>query len=529
MSMNAPDSLAAVSTGIQRIPLAQLRESPMNPRKAFDAAKLKELAESIRQKGILTPLLVRRRKYELASKAATEPDMTYEILAGARRFRAAKLVAEILGAGDAPCLVLEVGDTAALEIITMENLQREDLTALEEAQGFKQLLDLGKYDVGELAKRLGKSQSYVYQRIKLVDLAPDAAKALVENRITPGHAILIARLQPNDQARALREAAPTRYNPLGRSVRELGNFIKEQIQLDLTRAPWNLDDPTLLSVARAASCSACPKREKDSCLDPACYEAKLAAHLLRVEKGAGGRLLKLSAEYGGGEGLLGKIKWHEAKPGSCPDATAGLVMEGGWANGREHRRGEQLTVCVNPKCKVHWKQETAAGSSSYKRPAAELKKERKRREELAKRGRLFKALTEKRIVVTDDDTRKIADWMADRLDHDHISNKAKRLCEAMGWEPAKTNYGGKGYEGAVRKRLKAMKIEDVEQWILWLVIADEDLYFGTWETPRPGLLAACVKRAKIKLPPPVAKTPAKPKSHTSAKVKPAPAKKKRAA
>lgn len=204
---------------IQNIPLAQLRESPLNTRKIFDSAKLKELADSIREKGILTPLLVRPRH-----DADTTPEV-WEILAGARRFRAAKLVKLT----EVRCVICEVDDTAALEIITMENLQREDLSAFEEAEGFKALLDLGKYTVEELAKRLGKSVSYVYQRVKLKELAPVAAKALSEQNITPGHAILIARLEPGMQAEAVKEIkAPYRHE--GMSVRSLDRWIDYKVR-----------------------------------------------------------------------------------------------------------------------------------------------------------------------------------------------------------------------------------------------------------------------------------------------------------
>ena len=225
---------------IQEIPLAQLRESPLNTRKTFDPAKLKELADSIREKGILTPLLVRPRH-------DTDAPL-WEILAGARRFRAAKLV----NLTEVRCVVNEVDDTAALEIITMENLQREDLSALEEAQGFKALLDLGKYTVEELAKRLGKSPSYVYQRVKLTELTPVAAKALTERKITPGHAILIARLEPGIQAEAVKEIkAP--YNDGEMSVRSLDDWITYTVREKKRQEELKKNPPPPLSASSSSS------------------------------------------------------------------------------------------------------------------------------------------------------------------------------------------------------------------------------------------------------------------------------------
>jgi ParB family chromosome partitioning protein len=531
---------------IQHIPLAQLRESPLNARKHFDAAKLKELADSIREKGILTPLLVRKRRYELASKAATEPDMTYEILAGARRFRAAQLVeasdprlAKILGEGkrgdyEVPCIVRDVDDTTALEIITMENLQREDLSALEEAQGFRKLLDLGKYDVAQLAKRLGKSQSYVYQRVKLVDLAPDAAKALLEQKITPGHAILIARLQPQDQARALKESLPTKHDP-GRSVRELGEFIQEEIHLDLTKAPWKLDDAALLPPARATACNVCPKRDKNACLDPACYEAKLGAHIKQIEKRADSRLVKISAEYQTHElGILDMRKWHFAQAKSCPDATIGLVMDSGWANGRELKRGQQVGVCVNHLCKVHWKKEERESGSPYQRPAAERARERKLRALEAAR---IEALRQIVADVRSADIEQVAVKLCERTTYD----AQKLACKALGIGPPGKKIGGFDFRKKLAARMAEAKSGTIGmvQVLTALALAPS---FGRWGNEffsgkeeiaalhRAGkaagvnvakieasFVSAAAEKAKGK-----AKPPAKPKVHMSAKSKPKP-------
>lgn len=221
-SSEAPVTSHPSPVTIQQIPLAWLRESPLNTRKTFDPVKLKELADSIREKGILTPLFVRYRKPAKEDPAGE----LNEILAGARRFRAAKLA----GLVSVPCIVsATMDDSAALEIITMENLQREDLSALEEAQGFKALLDLGKYTIEELAKRLGKSASYVYQRVKLTELSPVAAKALTDQKITPGHAILIARQEPEIQAKAVQEIqAPYRDGEM--SVRSLDSWLSYTVR-----------------------------------------------------------------------------------------------------------------------------------------------------------------------------------------------------------------------------------------------------------------------------------------------------------
>src|SRR5688572_24440507 len=135
----------------------RIQPSPLNPRKAFDKAKLEELAATMRNGvGVIEPLVVRPR-----------PERNcYELVAGERRWRAAGL-AEL---AQVPVMVRELTDAQVLEIMVIENNQREDITALEEARGFRQLLKLGKLDVDTLAERLGRSKKYVYDRVKLLDL-----------------------------------------------------------------------------------------------------------------------------------------------------------------------------------------------------------------------------------------------------------------------------------------------------------------------------------------------------------------------
>jgi ParB family chromosome partitioning protein len=149
---------------IQQIPLDQVVPHPGNRKVGgFDKEKLEQLAESIRAVGVQQPAVVR--------KAAENGK--YELVAGERRWRAARLA----GLEALPCVVRELDDVAVLKIQTIENLQREDVHPLDEAEGYARLIKLAKYDVETIAHELGKSISYVYQRLKLRDLAPAAPKA----------------------------------------------------------------------------------------------------------------------------------------------------------------------------------------------------------------------------------------------------------------------------------------------------------------------------------------------------------------
>src|SRR5262249_24378320 len=148
-----------------------------------------ELAEDVRQHGILNPLLVR------------PVNGSYEILAGHRRYQAA----ERAGLDTAPVRILQVSDEQALEIQIVDNLQRENVHPMDEALGFKALLEQPGYTPEVVAAKVGKSVSYVQRRLKVADLSKPAQKAFLDGVLTVGHAELIARLQPADQERALKQ------------------------------------------------------------------------------------------------------------------------------------------------------------------------------------------------------------------------------------------------------------------------------------------------------------------------------------
>ena len=166
------------SSEFQHIAIDQIHESTTNPRQTFEQCKLEELAESIRQHGLIQPITVRPNSDG------------FEIVAGARRFRAAQL-AELFSI---PARIKELTDAQAMEWQLVENSQRVDVHPYEEAQGFQRLLDLPGYDVNALVEKSGKSAAHIYARLSLLQLIPTVAEAFVQERITASHANLIARL-----------------------------------------------------------------------------------------------------------------------------------------------------------------------------------------------------------------------------------------------------------------------------------------------------------------------------------------------
>ncbi len=186
--------------GPRRLPLAFLRPNPRNPRKAYDGNDLDDLTASIREKGIVQPIVVR------TIKGAAE---AYEIIAGERRWRAAQKA----GLHEVPVVVHEASDKEALELALVENIQRADLNPLEEALGYQQLIDEHQYGQAELATVIGKSRSHIANTLRLLKLPPLVQEYLREGKLTAGHArALITLADPEAAARRIVEA--------GLSVRE---------------------------------------------------------------------------------------------------------------------------------------------------------------------------------------------------------------------------------------------------------------------------------------------------------------------
>ena len=178
------------ATEYRNLPIAVLTESTTNPRRIFEDEALKELAESIRSQGVLSPLLVRPLN-----------ERSFEIVAGARRYRAARMA----DVDSVPVRIVNLTDAEALEMSIVENLQRRDVHPMEEANGFRALLNLEepKYSIEQIAARTGKNPAYVAARLKLTELTPTVVEAFYKDEIGVGHALLLAKLQPAQQEQAL--------------------------------------------------------------------------------------------------------------------------------------------------------------------------------------------------------------------------------------------------------------------------------------------------------------------------------------
>ncbi|MCT4655627.1 MAG: ParB/RepB/Spo0J family partition protein [Cohaesibacter sp.] len=181
----------------RRVPIEFLRPNPRNPRQDFVEADLEDLTRSVKEKGIMQPILVREVKDETDA---------YEIIAGERRWRAAQ------GAGlhEVPVLIHDVDDKEALELAIIENVQRADLNALEEALGYDQLIQQFDYTQAELAEVIGKSRSHVANTLRLLKLPDSIKDYLKQGELTAGHArALITADNPEELARRVVEDGMT--------------------------------------------------------------------------------------------------------------------------------------------------------------------------------------------------------------------------------------------------------------------------------------------------------------------------------
>ena len=168
------------------ISISDLSRNPYQPRQSFSEEKLEELADSIRKNGIIQPIAVRPSKSENAK---------YEIVAGERRW----LAAQRAGLHEVPVVVVEADDKKALEFGIVENVQRHDLNSIEEAEGYKRLIDEFSYDQEQVAKFIGKSRSHITNSLRLLTLSNYITDLIKINKITPGHAKILVGLGNSDQ------------------------------------------------------------------------------------------------------------------------------------------------------------------------------------------------------------------------------------------------------------------------------------------------------------------------------------------
>ncbi len=264
--------------------------STTNPRTIFNQPRLQELADNIKASGVMQPIVVRplpasRLQETFADRRRGAPLPTYEIVAGERRYRASKMAERTT----IPAMVRHLTDAQVLELQLVENLQRDDLHPMEEAEGYEKLCQATGISKEEIGDKVNKSRGTIYARIKLLNLCQEARTAFYEDKIDASRALVIARIPDAGlQMKALAEATRTDFHG-GRamSFKAFTRWAQQNVMLRLDAARFKITDATL--VPEAGSCRDCPKRtgaepeifadvdSADVCIDPQCYHAKEAA------------------------------------------------------------------------------------------------------------------------------------------------------------------------------------------------------------------------------------------------------------
>jgi ParB/RepB/Spo0J family partition protein len=335
---------ARVEDRFTYLPIADVKPSKTNPRQHFSETYLADLAGSIREHGMLEPIIVRPVYHD--------DGIPYEIVAGECRYRASKL-AEL---SELPAIVRPYSDEQALEVQLIENLHRTDLRPLEQARGFRRLIDSNptKHSAESIGARLGMSPSWVWDRMKLLDLVPAAQQLVEEERISAGHAILVARLKSADQVRVIDpdkgglwkfdggridfdeeadEAVDERKSLKPASIRELESWITDHVRFDVKHAAAAVPLEFEELAERVEEAEAKPGRGKKV------IAISYSSQLQQEARDENERTYCMSA-------------WRRAdgKAGSktCEHSVLGVVATGA-------HYGEAFDVCVaREKCTVHY-------------------------------------------------------------------------------------------------------------------------------------------------------------------------------
>jgi ParB family chromosome partitioning protein len=311
-------------------------------RKHFNQAKLEELADSIREKGIVQPIVVRATDtltgILLNGEKAARNRTVFEIVAGARRFRASQLA----GLKTVPAMIRVFTNSQMLEVMAIENGQRDDVHPIEEAEGYRALMDTDStYTVEIIAAKVGKSVSSVRDRLRLLRLVDEVRQAFFEERITAAHAGAIAALTDSDQLRALEACFERDYfaeDPRAMklvSVRALQDWIRISTRLNVD-APETADlFPTLVEKLQAAQANGAPLVEISTQMCPAKQVP---------------------------EGVLPQAKFRRVQKGErCKSPEQAVVVHG-------IEQGLTLRICRDKSCVVHFppasKTTTAAGAAT---------------------------------------------------------------------------------------------------------------------------------------------------------------------
>ncbi|MPT00281.1 MAG: ParB/RepB/Spo0J family partition protein [Pseudomonas sp.] len=281
------------------VPVLSIARSLRNPRKHFDQAKLQELADSIKATGVHQPILLRPlpesriADEQQHAKAEKRERAQYELIAGERRWRAS----QIAGLAEIPAMIRPMSDADALRAAVIENLQRADITKLEEAEGYRELLDLGDTTAEKIAEDVGKSRTYVFNVLKILDLCEMGRDMVRSGAMDWSIAQAVARIPVEAlQVKALEKIKDQADYGQPYTARQAQQMTQREFMLRLDRAPFDRSDAQLCP--QVGACDSCSYRtgadpeayadvdSADVCTNPPCYHEKEEAHTAKVRQKA---------------------------------------------------------------------------------------------------------------------------------------------------------------------------------------------------------------------------------------------------
>ncbi len=397
---------------LQLIPIAKVVESPFNPRKHFDPAAQKLLEKSMQTHGQLTPGTVR-----------PAPRGTFELAAGHRRRRAL----EKNGATHFLAVVRDMTDVEFIEILTIENDEREDVHPLEQAAGYRLLMEKAGYDVGKIAARIDRSFDYVRDRLHLLDLIPELKEHFLAARFGISQAIILAKLTPDEQRKVSEEPGGGYHSDSG-LWRNSGPTLDEKVFPLVARTAPELE----AWIAKYLRFD-----EKKAALE---IQFPETAALLETAKETGARVVAITrddhireeAKDKGGERTFTRNSWKRADElegsKSCQYAIVGVVKVG-------EGRGEAMGVCLSrERCLIHWPKEAKAFAARQKQAKTPAKKADPAAEKRAVAAAAARAAKEEREALI---VKAAADALRKELDA-RVANPSAGVVEACQAVLAKT-------------------------------------------------------------------------------------------
>ncbi len=377
---------------LQNIKITELKESKINPRgREFSGPEFDDLVASIKEKGVLVPIIVRQT-------SKSDHSAAYEIVAGARRFRAAK----IAGLEEIPATIQQLTDFEAREVQIIENLHREGIHPLEEGEAYRKLIEESKYEIKSVAAKVGKSETYVRQRLFLTNLIEKVAGYYRAGKVNDGQAVVIARLSPGNQEIVMKEISDRSWRL--NSLKDLENFIKEKIYSPMEFQPWLKTPELKLVVGKCIECQPMNadlfgEAKPDKCNNLKCWMRKMSVYInyrAKTEK-----LVKVTKEWNpSNKSLIGRDNYKtlsSKEKDHCKFAKKAIVAEG-------EDIGTTIFICFDKECRKH-----SDDHSIYERTLAE-KARRKKEIEKAKKAKLARNAHLERAL-------KVVNWPLNKPKH----------------------------------------------------------------------------------------------------------------